>query len=754
MAARDGKEFEDEVAKLLSLANFEVRRESIIGHKKVDLYILEKRLGTVRRIAVECKNYDRPMTQDEVSKIYANYIPLQKSNAVDELLLVTSTGLTPSALTMVNQTREMSHMTDADIFDLVMDFKLYLSGIQRQFDENGLSHYYVPPLTSEGESFERLILEWISSSTSQPLAILGSYGTGKTTLAKRMASILAPKAREHGVNRIPILIRLGEISAEQSLEGLLGKLFTARSVVRNYNFDLFMALNEMGKFVLFLDGFDEMKHTLTWHEFRYNFRQLNRLVRTNSKVIILGRPTAFLNDEEYRHALRGVRLISGNLMRDNDWPEYRELHLAPFTREQSQVFLYKYLSFRVNTTENAAEKEKIKHVIETDMDRAFDVKFSDLFRRPVQLKMLAEVLPTWTGEIKDLTVSNLYNHFIDLIIEREQDKLARRRFGLGPRRQFARDLAMFLWLNKGDMSITADSIPASLIAKHCRWDDDSEAVRRDLVSACFLDRKLGDSLFFPHRSFQEFLVAEALIEDVTNETRRFIDLGQVANDEILEFMGGLVTVNALKSWTERFERSAGTISSRSAEVWLQAPGATRHLWSRLQITNSPWPPELLMIASRTGRLDLDILPQQVVGAVTEKIDGPIGRYALACLWCVLLLGKPEEIGKALRKATKAGVYDPEGARGRKFKPDYDVVKFFAKIRASRSNRELDLTDAYEKLFASLANYCLIADRTEAAKIGDFAIPFREDLPNKVMVEAGDISAILEFQDMYCGRRRR
>jgi hypothetical protein len=44
---------------------------------------------------------------------------------------------------------------------------------------------------------------------------------GKTTLARRLAYRLVIDGQSNPLTRIPILIRLGEISAEQSLEGLL-----------------------------------------------------------------------------------------------------------------------------------------------------------------------------------------------------------------------------------------------------------------------------------------------------------------------------------------------------------------------------------------------------------------------------------------------------------------------------------------------------------------------------------------------------
>ena len=94
---------------------------------------------------------------------------------------------------------------------------------------------------------------------------------GKTSFARHLAAVLAKEHLENGRKRIPILLRLGEISSEQSLEGLLGKAFTALSFVRNYNFNAFMALNNLGRFVIFLDGFDEMKHTLSWEQCRFNW---------------------------------------------------------------------------------------------------------------------------------------------------------------------------------------------------------------------------------------------------------------------------------------------------------------------------------------------------------------------------------------------------------------------------------------------------------------------------------------------------
>lgn len=742
-----GKDFEDETAYFLALANFEVQRELVLGYKKIDLYIVQHTLGSTRRIAVECKAHGRRLTQAEVNSIYSNYKPLFDSNQIDGILLVTRNGLAPSALSMVNATREMSHMTSSELFDLVMDFRPYLHGLLRQFDEHGLSSYYIPPLTQDGEGLEDKIWAWIESPEVGPLAILGSYGTGKTTIAKRMAHLLASQVKERSSSRIPILVRLGEISSEQSLEGLLGKLFTAHTIVRNYTFDLFMSLNALGRFVIFLDGFDEMKHALSWTEFKYNFRQLNRLVSQNSKVLVLGRPTAFLNDDEYRFALRGIRSVGGVDLREPDWPEYKELHLAPFSEEQARAFLKRYLSHKLRTTQNPAEAQKIRHVLDNKIDKIFEREFSDLSRRPVQLKILAEILPSWENSVEDLTVSRLYSYFIDLIIERELEKMARQRFDVKTRRDFARELAMFLWRNHGEMSITADSIPKEIIKKYAKGDDDLDAVKRDLVSACFLDRKLGDSLFFPHRSFQEFLVAESLLSDLTQGDLRFPAASAIANEEVVDFMEDMITLETLQRWEERFERSQGTLSRRFAELWLSQPGSVDYLWRRIGKNTSPWYPAILTLADYSGRLGSR--RSELKDIVLDRIVGPVGQSALVYLWCSLMLAGPE-VGKAFRRITKVESYLPPGALRSGFTPEYSITQVFSRVDlAADGSYRLFLKDAYLTLFNNLSDFCFIGEVID----GD-ATPFSRELPAWIELKEEEFKEVDEFRYKQCGKKKR
>ncbi len=573
------------MATLLRLAGYDVKPETLIGHKKVDIYAEERRWGKTRRVAVECKLYNRPITQKQITEIYANYRPLYDGSLIDEVLLVTMRGVAPSASALIDAARGFAHVTLDDLQNSVIDFTTYLQGLTRQVEEDGLAKYYVKPQLPGDVDLENLVKSRISLS-SKPIAILGSYGMGKTSFARHYAAELAKAALSDPAARIPVLIRLVEISAEQSLEGLLGRVLGSGRHVRNYSFEAFMDLNARGRFIVFLDGFDEMKHALTWDQFRYNFKELNRLVTGDSRVVLLGRPTAFLSDAEQQYVLHGLRRAAEGGTREQGWPDYEEIQLQPFSRAQVREFLVGYTNYRVSEAQiPITDPDDVLRRIDTLDPR----KLSDLAARPVQLRILSEVLPQWRGDVSELTLAILYSLFINMVIEREQEKLTRRRFDVRERRDFARRLAFWLWLTPAAaMSVDASRIPAELFPAP-KGDDSHDGVRRDMISACFLDRKFGGALFFPHRSFQEFLVAEHI---VLNVRQSYIDIRMLSvavRPEIAEFVTQIAEPDDFEKFNGELRRFAGNVSLPLLQGWMRnrafAQTVVRHL---RKFDTNPW----------------------------------------------------------------------------------------------------------------------------------------------------------------------
>jgi len=739
------RDFELAVRSLFAMGGYHVIGEQILGHKKIDLYVEEKRLGFVRRIAIECKDYSRPISQYKLNQIYSNYRPLYTDNLIDEILLITSHGLAPSAETMCRETRELSHLTYQDLESVIIDFTSYLAGLIEEYEADGLTSRYVPPVTQQGADLGQELIDWISESSATPIAILGSYGMGKTTLAKHLSWHLARRASEDRAARIPIMVPLAEISSEQSLSGLLGKVFTTRRVARNYSFDLFMRLNRRGRFVILLDGFDEMKHSLSWEAFRYNLAEINKLVAGQSKIILIGRPTAFLTDDEHQYALHGVRSYQGRTLRDLDWPDYHEIHLEPLTERQVEVFLRRYLEWRTGGEEGNLKSQEIMRLLKRGADNV-SKQLLDLASRPVQLRMIAEILPQLkTNQISRLTVTTLYDIFIDQIIEREQSKLARIELGVRPRRRFARELAWWLWVEKKGTALTATEIPEELILPYCENTRQLEARRRDLVAACFLSRKVGESLYFPHRSFQEFLVAEKITKLLASDAAGIAWACRAVTEEVSDFLCGMTGVSDIEKWDTALRSFRGKMPFLLARAWLSDHRCGKWLSQRVQSASNPWYVLFLTVGLKRGVLRT-VSTEISAYHLCEKLHlAPEPSYALLCWFCILVLTDANgnlareatnsllnrrvvitESKKALRRRAHKRQESKDAARGESV--EEEIREFVSALVIDRGKGRLDLSRCYRLLGRLLARYCFLDDWISEGTIRADELALTDTLP--------------------------
>lgn len=647
-ASYPGREFEADVKQLLHLQGWTVRDEQLLGPKKIDIYA-EKSVyfGHTKRLAVECKDYSRRLTHQDIRLVYSDYRPLLDNSMIDEVLLVSRLGATPSALAFSRDCRGFIHISYVELLNSLLDFSGYLRALISQFRQAGLSEYYIPQrfsLCAAGNpcdrDVERELLSWIASDSidAKPIALLAGYGMGKTTLALRLASLLAERHSANPDSRIPILIRLEEISTESSLEGLIGKHLTSSAPVAGYNFSTFMELNARGRFVIFLDAFDEMKQAMSKDVMRYNFGQLNRLVVPNSRVVLGGRPSVFLDEEEYLEALHGKRRVFGKLKKIPGWPDYRELYLVPFSNEEIRRFIRCYLHFRVKSTDSSQDRyEKLVHQLAS----GGSAQIAELAGRPVQLRMLIEILPTWEGELDELTLTTLYSEFIDLMIRREMAKQTRQTFSAVQRREFARQLAWWMWA-KGLMAVTFSKIAFKVCAKWLESEDESQldGIKRDLLSACFLEVKQPDGYFFPHRSFQEFLVAEKLRELLLEGLFAEVSSEEVdVNPEIQTFLGLQLGIADLKLLKSKLWMYRGVVSNWVVDVVLRLTENPSELLAELERKVSPWALTLLAIGLLRGQWDISAERKIELAKAMLAAEGlgPAQRVQFAQLQVVVIV---------------------------------------------------------------------------------------------------------------------
>lgn len=646
----DGKHFERDVAQLLGAPHRQVNQETLVGHKRVDLIVSETRLGKTIRTAVECKDWASPLSIGALTQVWAEYGPLLQIGKIDEVLVVARSGFSPAARAFSESQSGLYVQDYTELIHDALDFRPYARTLIAAYEssEDGLSEYFTAPSTGTGQNLVELLRQWIRGTgdldANRPVAILGAYGIGKTSVSRHLAAVQARAFLEEN-DRAPIHIRLGEIAGEQTLEGLLGAHFTAAFPVARYSFAEFQRLNSAGRFLIILDGFDEMKQLLSWEQFRYNIRMLNRLCTANSRVIILGRPTAFESDSQQRDALHGRREVNGIEYAEPDWPDYQEIRIEPFSTEQIEEFLEKYWAFLGDTRPNVASaSEAVRGALGKRRIR-------DLARRPVQLKMLADVLPGYTGVIDDLDEGVLYDtfidHLIDLVMQREADKLSRLAFTREQRRKFLRSVAYWLWVSDLGIMVDESELPDALFVDFV-GQRDLPAVRRDLTVGSPLDRKPGERISFPHKSFQEFLVSEEIWIRLRDRTLTPFEADGLITDEVAAFLiktGGKAEVEAAQ---DGLRGRGGLLSERSLRAFWPRPqtGETQEFavggqsddWAIISWISSARetgmiPPEVgsgysSMILRLLGCLVSDAILDQQIASLLSEILRPLDPVAV------------------------------------------------------------------------------------------------------------------------------
>ncbi|MDQ7982537.1 NACHT domain-containing protein [Paraburkholderia sp. SARCC-3016] len=357
-----------------------------------------------------------------------------------------------------------------------------------------------------------VIEDWMQSDDPMPLAILGGYGKGKTSLALRVVSQQAMRHRMNPAERIPILIRLGQVVHETQLEGLFGKEFTARYPATDFRFPTLMHLNAGGRLLIVLDGFDEMKHAMSIADFRATFKEFNRLLEPKARVLLLGRPNA-LPTEARKHVFRAQKQIGSQTVIDPQFAPWREEEIAFFDGDEIARFLRAYLGHLLMDRADVSGMTRGEFV-DARVSEVLTKVSPDLLRRPVQARIVAELAHNPTFRLDGFTKYTLYDQFIRQLIERDtEDKPARAKIPFDPRYSFQQELAWWSWTKASDGQgyFDRDEIPHALVDRLPAADaTDGMAKLNEYIVSSLTEEKEAGVLYFAHRSFQEFLVADRL----------------------------------------------------------------------------------------------------------------------------------------------------------------------------------------------------------------------------------------------------
>ncbi|KAG0045796.1 hypothetical protein BGZ83_008991 [Gryganskiella cystojenkinii] len=294
------------------------------------------------------------------------------------------------------------------------DLELVLDRLRRQ-RWNGYSKQavYIQPLSKASlqASEDNLIslhtrVHNFLEGRAEVMLILGDSGAGKSTFNSRLEYELWDKYEPTGP--IPLFVDLKAIDNPD--KDMLQQQLDDLNVFSPGHID---ELRRSRQFILICDGYDEHRN---WSNLHTN-NNFNKPSHWKTKMIITCR-TQYLNPN-YRSYLEP------QMSHSDSYNLYEEAVIAPFKPEQIEEYVHQYI-----TSPEAQEAFGDKPVWTADvyMARLRGVThLMDLVKNPFLLKMVLDTLPKIAAATTQMTRAELYDVFVELHFENEQERLISQR---------------------------------------------------------------------------------------------------------------------------------------------------------------------------------------------------------------------------------------------------------------------------------------------------------------------------------------
>jgi hypothetical protein len=367
--------------------------------------------------------------------------------------------------------------------------------------------------TEETISHSKKILNsWIQQKEAQSIAILGNFGTGKTTLVKHL---VAEASREYFVKpeelRIPIYLDLKTWKKGIKIEQILA--------TKSDGWDLpwmdekdWLQLLKKGRLLLVLDGFDEMSEMSDRHSIAENIREILHIVSLGKNIIVITCRTNFFYTR----------------MDEDSFFDFGKIYLEPWEMHHIE----KYVKVR--------KKSRAKYYYD-GIKNIFNLK--ELCQTPIFLKIALEILPIVKRSKKakskiEITSSYLYEEYCKKWLHKEAQK---RGGGLLNVEEKINILEKFAYkmLYEGKRAIQYIELLEEVKEIH-RAVRIAEDCVNDMTTHSFFVRE-QDEFKFSHYSFLEFFVARKYFKEL--QAKKIKDFGQVYfKEEIFKFLSEMIHI--------------------------------------------------------------------------------------------------------------------------------------------------------------------------------------------------------------------
>jgi hypothetical protein len=402
----------------------------------------------------------------------------------------------------------------------------------------GLFHRYGDP--QRINDIVKFVNGWVKKNTGL-LAVLGDFGSGKSTLIERLFIEIADARQREQVRLYPILLRLRSLRQHADLWTFISANLLENQYI-SISKGLFFDRLQSGHLLMLLDGFDEIHTGANARERGAYLSRLSPLLMSSSPCVLTSRPTYFesrlamiesFNSQlfsspriarvptrtseglDLANQLAGVSValgLGGSLKMHEDML-LQFIEVEGFGPPQILQFVEKRkkeLYEKVGLSPEGVLKALylVYHV-------------EDLMSRPLLLSMIVELVVGGVLDLKDhaksLGPSSVYEISTQWALTRDFKKGPENQFlNLGERQEVCRQLALKM-LEKSSVELTAEDVTEAVrssdlnIVKKSVAEDLPEIVERieTDVRVCSFLRFSGDGTFrFAHKSYFEFFVAQ------------------------------------------------------------------------------------------------------------------------------------------------------------------------------------------------------------------------------------------------------
>lgn len=432
---------------------------------------------------------------------------LKKKNYIDIGLVITKKSYNENISKMFND-NGIKISTYSNLLDGSFNIKGGLQSLIKELSESEVfkkKTFIESSGTLENEieilSLENYLNNWLSNPKEMQITLLGDFGVGKTTLMDHLTYNWAENyIKNNHKYRIPINIKLKEFSNYSSIESLVtSKLINSLNMKIDYK--TFQSLNNDGRFVIILDGFDEIPALTNVDRVLSAFREIDKIVVPNTKIILSCRTHFFKTKDDVLSMQKTSKLYE----QINQKYGYKIIYIKDFSKSQVSEYVSKW---------DYANKNMYTDIIE----KVYNLE--DLSHRPVLLNMIVKTIPQLSNS-KDMLINSsaLYSIYTNYWLERDD---WRTEIKIEERKKLTIALSDYYFVNSIG-SLNYKKLNNIITPKQfSNRTYKSEIIDYELRTCNFLRRDEQGNYSFVHKSFMEYFLASELENDFFNSKTKIL----------------------------------------------------------------------------------------------------------------------------------------------------------------------------------------------------------------------------------------